>query len=639
MMRKTLSHLNLRIPLGGSAIILGASWLVIVPVGLWVIGTIFVPTLGAPLNLAQTWAVTGLIALLVGLSLICHVLAHTWAARMSRSEVPPSMRVYLLGDAAQVWPAAGSAWKEALTALAGPFANLLLAGAAYLVWNAQLNPYLNTSMLFFGFFNAWLAIVNLTPGFPFDGGRLARAIFWGLLERPAAAMDLGTRLGYLVSAVLTGWGVFLMAQDSRFHWETGAATMALAGLVFLGLRMQPAWKWERSPPPGSQVSSLSRVARTALAGLFLLSLLGIGLSLVPTNAGLEAPGVALAVGPMVEVPAERRYPSAGSFILTTVIPQAPITAGEWFFGQLSPVVRIVPAEQIVPAGTTPQELARQGFQMLDQSETTAIAVGLRLAGFPVKAEGKGVLVASILADSPANGVLQPGDVITGLNGESITTPSELTNAIKAQKPEARVVLQILRDGKQMDVTLPLMQPAAPGDPPRIGITIEPAGTDVKLPFPVKIVPDKIAGGPSAGLMFTLTVYDMVTPEDLTMGRVIAGTGTINLDGTVGPIGGVEQKVAAAEGAGAQYFLSPPENYEDALAVARNIKVIKVATAEQAIDFLNSLPPANQKGATHMFAQRPVDVRDSRPGPGFSGPNVRSTLFSHQITSTSYLMMS
>lgn len=591
MMRKILSHTYLRVRIGGSTIVLGASWLVVLPVGLWVIGTIFVPTLGAPLNPAGTWVVSGLIALFVGIALFIHILAHIWAARINGGELPARIGVYLLGDAAQVWPVVGSAWKEALAALSGPFANLVLAGLAYLVWNAQLNAYLNTSMLFFGFFNAWLGIVNLIPGMPFDGGRLVRAMVWGLLEAPVTARDQAVRLGYLVSAVLTSWGIYLMAQNRRFHWETGGATLALAGLVFLALTVQPAWKWERLPTPGSQISTAGRVVRSTLAGMFLVILLGMGFSLVPINDGLEAPGVALPVGPMVQVPAEYRYLSAGSFVLTTVIPQAPITTGEWVFGQLSPVVRIVPAEQIVPEGTTPQELARQGFQMLDQSETAAIVVGLRLAGFPVNAEGKGVLVASILADSPANSVLQPGDIITGMNGQAIRTTSQLIDGIKAQTPNTSLDLQILRNGQQRKVTVPLMQPATPGDPPRIGITIQSAGTDVKLPFPVKIVPNKIAGGPSAGLMFTLTVYDMVTPKDLTMGRVIAGTGTINLDGTVGPIGGVQQKVAAAEGAGAQYFLSPSENYEDAVAMARNIKVIKVATAKQAIDFLNSLPPA------------------------------------------------
>jgi PDZ domain-containing protein len=122
----------------------------------------------------------------------------------------------------------------------------------------------------------------------------------------------------------------------------------------------------------------------------------------------------------------------------------------------------------------------------------------------------------------------------------------------------------------------------------LGITIQPAGFDVQLPFPVKIVPQKIVGGPSAGLMFTLTVDNMVSPEDLTDGKKIAGTGTINMDGSVGPIGGVEQKVAAAEAAGAEYFLSPVENYENARSVARHIQVVKIATAEQAVEFLHSL---------------------------------------------------
>ena len=91
-------------------------------------------------------------------------------------------------------------------------------------------------------------------------------------------------------------------------------------------------------------------------------------------------------------------------------------------------------------------------------------------------------------------------------------------------------------------------------------------------------------------MFTLGVYDLLTPGDLTGGRKIAGTGTISLDGSVGPIGGVQQKVVAAERAGAEYFLSPAENYDDAVAMAKHIKVIKVTTAQEAIDFLKSLPP-------------------------------------------------
>jgi PDZ domain-containing protein len=135
-----------------------------------------------------------------------------------------------------------------------------------------------------------------------------------------------------------------------------------------------------------------------------------------------------------------------------------------------------------------------------------------------------------------------------------------------------------------------MAPLEAGGPARIGISIVQHNSGISLPFPVEIVPQKVSGGPSAGLMFTLGIYDLVTSQDLTGGRKIAGTGTIDLEGNVGPIGGVQQKMVAAERAGAEYFLSPTENYPDALAMATRITVIEVATAQDAINFLRSLPP-------------------------------------------------
>jgi PDZ domain-containing protein len=293
---------------------------------------------------------------------------------------------------------------------------------------------------------------------------------------------------------------------------------------------------------------------------------------------------------MVKVPAQQRYQHAGTFILTSVLSQAPIIGGEWLVGQLSPVVKIVPPENIIPKNSTPQEIARQGYDQLDQSETAAIVVGLRLAGFKAYIVGKGAVVMSILPDSPASAMLHPGDVIVGLNGKPIRTTNDLIDQIKGQDAHAAVHLQIERGQNEIEVAVPLMQPSTPNGSPRIGITIDQAGFETRLPFPVKITPEKIVGGPSAGLMFTLTVYNSLTPQDLTGGRKIAGTGTINLDGTVGPIGGVQQKVAAAEAAGAQYFLSPVENYADAVSAARHIQVVKIASAVQAVEFLRSLSP-------------------------------------------------
>jgi PDZ domain-containing protein len=591
MKRELISLHTLQIHLGRNVMTLGASWLIVLPVSIWAIGALYVPITAPFLTPLETWSVTTAIVLLSAVCLIAHGWAHLRAARRANSDVPAHLPLYLPGDAAQVWPAAVTTRQETLIAAAGPALNLLLAGLAYLVWNVQLNPTLNVISLFLVSFNGSLAVVNLAPFFPLDGGRLVRAIGWGLLARPAWATRFGWRLGVLFALMLAAWGVILIAQQARFSWPTGLGTLCMAGLILTPLIVQPAWQWNRPEPPAPARWSIILV-RGPLAGLLIFTLLSLTISLVPTNHGLEAPGVALDVEPMVEVPAEHRYPSTGHFLLTTVFSQTPITVGEWLLGQMSPVINLVPPEQIVPADTTTQEMALRNFRMLDDSQVAAVAVGLRLAGYEVTINGLGARVLSVLAESPATGILQPGDVIIELNNETINDVAGLIARLKAHTAPDTVQLQIERNDQSLELAVGLMPPAEPGQPPRIGITVEEAGFETDLPFPVQIKPQKISGGPSAGLMFTLTVYDLVTPGDLTGGHTIAGTGTINLDGTVGPIGGVHQKVAAAEYTGAEYFLSPPENYDDAHSVARQITVVKVASAAEAIDFLRSLPPLN-----------------------------------------------
>ncbi len=589
MKRQLIAERCLKLRFGGSTISLGTSWLIVIPVFVWAIGAVYVPILAPFLNTLETWSVALVIAGLSWISLLGHVWAHIRAARIANSDTPAAIPIYLLGDAAQVWPASPTARREALVALAGPAIHLLLALPTYLVWDAQLNPYLNVITLFLVFFNGGLAAVNLAPFFPLDGGRLVRAIGWGLLAQPAWAGRFGRRIGIIFAAILAAWGVILIAQQARFSWSNGLGTLLFAGLILTPLLAHPGWQWNRPAPPMPAPWSIILV-RGPVAGLLIIGLLGFTVSLLPTNHGLEAPGIAPEVAPMVEVPAAYRHPATGRFLLTTVVSQTPITVGEWLWGQLSPVINLVPPERIVPADRTVQEEALRNFRMLDDSQIAAIAVGLRLAGYEVEITGLGARVLSILPDSPAYSVLQSGDIIVGLNGQPIEAAAEVSAQLNTELSSDSVRLQLERSGEPITVTVPLMAPSAPEQPPRIGIRIEDAGFETELPFPVQINPQKIIGGPSAGLMFALTVYNLVTPEDLTGGRIIAGTGTISPDGTVGPIGGVRQKVAGAEYAGATYFLSPPENYEDAQAVARRITVVNVASAEEAIRFLRSLPP-------------------------------------------------
>jgi Lon-like protease len=565
----------------------GFTWLAVIPLSAWAISTIYIPLFSEHLTQIENWAVTLTILILMGLSLVCHAFAHLVAARMSHNRTPDQMAIFIFGDAGQSWPATGSGWNEALIASAGPFINILLGGLAYLLWNAQINVFLNLVTLFIYVFNVWLFIINLLPAFPMDGGRILRAGLQSLVTPPSSATILIRRFGFIVTLALTVWGIILYLQNSRFSPQTALITIALAVILLDGLRIRPAPGEE----PAGRVEPRPKFRWLRLLGFSLLGLVMLGAfsSTLMTNNGLDAPGVALSVEPMVNVPAQYRHIHKGTFILTTVISHAPILAGEWMLAQVDPAVKVVPPEVVVPKNTTVQEQARQDYQMLDDSEATAITVGLRLAGYQTQMIGKGVRVVSILPESHAHGILQVGDVITAMNGEPIRTTQDLIGKVSAQSGKNPVQLEVERNQAKMEVTVPLLPPASSSDTPKIGITIDSAGFDFKPPFPVSIVTQKISGGPSAGLMFTLTVDNALSAQDLTGGRKIAGTGTINLDGTVGPIGGVKQKVPAAEATGARYFLCPVENYADAVSVARSIKVIKIATVQDALTFLHSLP--------------------------------------------------
>jgi len=591
MKRRWLPFLLFRIPVGEIRIGLDLSWIAILPGGVWAIAALYVPIFGGFLNASGTWAVAVLAAALAAGSLAGHLAAHRLVAHWTHNATPKTIPLLLFGDAAQAWPAAQTALDEAFIAAAGPLFNLVVAGLAYLVWNAQLTPYLNVSMPFVAFFNLWLGIVNLAPVFPLDGGRLARAILWGQWGRPDLAARMGIQPGLWAVVVMTGWGIFLIQQRDRFSLQIGILTIVMDLLFLIGLVTVRTWKWDR--PVEARAESRYPALRAASSGLTILALLAVAFSLAMTNNGLETPGVALSVEPMVTVPAAYRHPVAGTFLLTSVVETSPVPVAGWVAGQLVPSFRLLPPERPAENLPSPQQSAIQGFQMLDQSETTAAAVGMQLAGYPAQIVGKGVQVVSILPGSPSQGVLQPGDVITGMDGQPVRTTNDLIAQVKAQDPQANVHLQVERNGQTQTVSVGLMPPAAAGGAPKVGITIDSAGVDYQLPFPVTIVPQKIVGGPSAGLMFTLTVYNLLTPGDLTHGLRIAGTGTISADGTVGPIGGVEMKVIAAEIAGARYFLSPPDNYAAARAAAHHIQVVEVATAQQAIAFLKGLPAQAQ----------------------------------------------
>ncbi|HWQ15410.1 MAG TPA: S16 family serine protease, partial [Roseiflexaceae bacterium] len=313
------------------------------------------------------------------------------------------------------------------------------------------------------------------------------------------------------------------------------------------------------------------------------------LALTPTPAGLYAPGGVVPVAPMIEVAGVEPPDTGGELLLTTVVGQTPILAAQWAAGQLDPAVAIVPPERVVPEHISPQELMAENARLLAESQAVATVVALRMAGYEASITGSGVQVLRVLPESPSRGLLRPGDRIVALNAVAVRTAPDLLVALSEHDAAAPATVTLARDGQRVELRLPLLPPAEPGGPPRIGITVATADLAADTPIPVRITPRSIAGGPSAGLMFTLAIYDRLTPGDLTRGWRVAGTGTVARDGRVGPIGGVAQKVAAAERAGADYFLVPQENAVDARWAARRITILAVTHVADAIEHLQRLP--------------------------------------------------
>lgn len=293
-----------------------------------------------------------------------------------------------------------------------------------------------------------------------------------------------------------------------------------------------------------------------------------------------SPGLALPVGERVEFPTRSEDELSGLLLLTTVRisqPNSLEALGAWLDDD-SDVIR---RERVIPEGVNAEEYFRGQSEVFEQSGQLAAAAGLRAAGEDVSVSGAGAQVLVVAPDAPAAGVLRPGDVITAAGGRPVSVAPELVAAVARRKIGEELTLTVRRDGmiRNVDVTLGRFG-QQPG--PALGIAIGTVDFDIRLPFPVDVDAGDI-GGPSAGLLIALTVYDLADEGDLTAGRVIAGTGTIDAQGNVGPVGGVEQKIEAALDADARIFLAPPDEVEQArVAAAERLEILEVATLQEAI---------------------------------------------------------
>ncbi|SLN00137.1 Lon-like protease with PDZ domain [Brevibacterium yomogidense] len=309
-------------------------------------------------------------------------------------------------------------------------------------------------------------------------------------------------------------------------------------------------------------------ASPGISGLLLYALVFV-LALTPVPYLLQTPGpVVNTLEPyegvdLVSISGTQTYEAEGTLDMLTVAvsggPGRDIFTAQAFFSLLNGVETVVPSEAYYPLDTTRDQVSDQNSadMMSSQDQATAAALG------ELDIDYDSVIgVSQIVRGSPAEGVLQPGDHVLAVDGEDVDGSDDGMSAVREAvvAADGEVQLTIERDGQTDEVAVEPAEPIESDGQQSIGVVMSPA---YSFPFDVDFAVEGI-GGPSAGTIFALTIIDMLTEGDLTGDQAIAGTGAIDASGTVSPIGGARQKVAAASASGADYFLAPAGNCTEVL---------------------------------------------------------------------------
>lgn len=323
-----------------------------------------------------------------------------------------------------------------------------------------------------------------------------------------------------------------------------------------------------------------RTATLAFAGAILVVLVAVA-ALLPVPYVVYSPGpMANALGDdVISVDGAETYETDGVLNLTTV----GVTPADARLDLLSalqawadPNRAIIPRDRIYGPDETSENVREENARYMQRSQDSAKAAALRELGYDVP---ETVVIEMVVDDSPADGTLEPADIVEGVDGEPVATPQDVVNAVQGHEPGETVEVAVNRGGESLTLTVDTVES-------REGHAQVGAGVAVGYEFPVQIdvnIDDRI-GGPSAGMIFALAIYDTLTPGAMLEGLRVAGTGEINGDGEVGPIGGIQQKIAAAAGDDIELFLAPASNCDD-VAGARNgdMQVVSIETLDDAIE--------------------------------------------------------
>lgn len=269
---------------------------------------------------------------------------------------------------------------------------------------------------------------------------------------------------------------------------------------------------------------------------------------------------------VIRISGTETFPVDGTLDMTTVYerggPRGGLTFVDAIAAWLDPADSVVPRELLFPDDITGEEVQQRQALLFDTSESNAVAAAMAYLDRPVTTS---VVANAVYPDTPADGVVLPKDEFVTVNGQPITSAEEVVELVRGNPAGTEFTMVVRRDGVEVDgamqddveQTLTLTSAPNPDDPavPYLGIGV---GELYSAGFPIDFTLEDV-GGPSAGLVFALGIVDKLTPEGLIAGEHVAGTGTIDPDGTVGPIGGIRQKLVGARDSGATFFVMPADH--------------------------------------------------------------------------------
>lgn len=336
-----------------------------------------------------------------------------------------------------------------------------------------------------------------------------------------------------------------------------------------------------------------KITKRFIFSSLLIVLLVFGLTIYQTDYYVYTPGSADLLADIVDV--NDKYPAEGTFHLVTVsgYQASPL---EYIIAKLNRFHEIVPLEDAIPKEITDEEYRTYQLKLMDNSQQSSRYVAYKTAGKNAEIEFNGVFIMRVVKDMPAEGIVEVGDKIIGVDDELITTGNDLINYLQTKVADETIELEIVRDGEHVKKLVRVT--SLPNQADKVGIGIQLVNEQKVIVEPEIEFNSGRIGGPSAGLMFALEIYNQLTELDITKGYDIAGTGEIDYDGTVLAIGGIDKKVVAAHKEGIDIFFAPNEegradsNYEEAKKTAEIIKtkmkIVPVDTFEEALEYLRLL---------------------------------------------------